>query len=480
LSTAPSDSLDVLKWPILRPLLKWRHGRAFFQIPVLLVSLVMILHGLFGPELSPKNLATTLTWVHFRGLLVLVLLCAGNFFCMACPFVLVRDLARKLHQPRLNWPRRLRTKWLSIGLFAGVLFVYEAFSLWASPWWTAWLIIGYFITILIVDTTFKHATFCKFICPIGQFNFIASTLSPLEVQIREREVCDDCQTKDCIRGKRELPSSLVSIQRGCELALFLPQKVGNMDCTFCLDCVHACPHDNIGLLSRLPGDELTIDPRRSGIGRFSRRTDISALAMLFVFGALMNAFGMVSPVYGFERWLSSVLNIRNQTAILGAVFALVVILEPLLLLGGAAAITKHWAGVRRNWLPLLTRYSYALVPLGFGIWLAHYGFHLLTGLYTVVPLTQKALLSVTGRALLGNPEWTLVGLPTRLVQPIEYGFLLLGLFGSLTMTHELAEQDCSLRWVKAFVPWAVVSVLLFGAAAWLIAQPMDMRATFLE
>jgi ferredoxin len=480
LSNTPSDSVDVLKWPISRPLLKWRHARTLFQIPPFLVSLVMILHGLFGPELSPKNLATTLTWVHFRGVLVLVLLCAGNFFCMACPFVLLRDLARKIHPPRLNWPRRLRTKWLSIALFAGVLFVYEAFSLWASPWWTAWLIVGYFLAILIIDTTFKHATFCKFICPIGQFNFVAATLSPLEVAIRDREVCDGCGTRDCIRGKQEPSSSLVTIQRGCELALFLPQKVGNMDCTFCLDCVHACPHDNIGLMSRMPGDELTIDPRRSGVGRLSRRPDISALVTLFVFGALMNAFGMVSPIYGFEQWLSNVLHVHNQTAILGIVFILVVVLEPLLLLGGATALTRHWAGVRQNWLPLLTRYSYSLAPLGFGMWLAHYGFHLLTGLYTVVPLTQNAIWSVTGKALLGDPQWRLVGLPVTIVQPIEYGFLLLGLLGSLMMAHNLAEQDCPSRWIKAFLPWAAVCVLLFGAAAWLIAQPMDMRATFLE
>ena len=31
--------------------------------------------------------------------------------------------------------------------------------------------------------------------------------------------------------------------RGCELALVQPRKVGNMDCTFCMDCVRACPHD---------------------------------------------------------------------------------------------------------------------------------------------------------------------------------------------------------------------------------------------
>jgi hypothetical protein len=97
-----------------------------------------------------------------------------------------------------------------------------------------------------------------------------------------------------------------------------------------------------------------------------------------------------------------------------------------------------------------------------------------------VPLAQNAALSVTGKALLGAPLWTLVGLPTRIVQPIEYGFLLLGLLGSLTMAHELAEQDCPSHWAKAFAPWAVLGIILFGAAAWLIAQPMDMRATFLE
>ena len=69
------------------------------------------------------------------------------------------------------------------------------------------------------------------------------------------------------------------LQRGCELALFLPSKVGNMDCTFCLDCVHACPHDNIGICSRLPAGELMTDPQRSGIGFFSRRKDIAALTI---------------------------------------------------------------------------------------------------------------------------------------------------------------------------------------------------------
>ena len=75
--------------------LKWRHSRTVLQIPLLLISVAMILHGLFGPTFAPKNLATVLTWVQFRGALVLILLCAGNFFCLACPFMLVRNAARR-------------------------------------------------------------------------------------------------------------------------------------------------------------------------------------------------------------------------------------------------------------------------------------------------------------------------------------------------------------------------------------------------
>ena len=75
-----------------------------------------------GPTLAPKNLATTLSWLHFRGVLVLVLLCAGNFFCLACPFMLVRQAARRFFKPRFDWPRALRNKWLSVALFVLILF----------------------------------------------------------------------------------------------------------------------------------------------------------------------------------------------------------------------------------------------------------------------------------------------------------------------------------------------------------------------
>jgi ferredoxin len=461
-----SITTDWTRLPGIGRFLRWRHARTAMQIPTFLVGMAMIVHGLAGPQLAPRNLATLLTWVHYRGALVLALLAGGNLFCMACPFMLPRELARRFFKPVLRWPRKLRNKWLSLSLFALVLFAYERFDLWASPWWTAWLILGYFGAALIVDAVFKKASFCKWVCPIGQFNFIASTVSPLEIKVRDTDVCATCTTLDCIRGTKDDGGDVV--QRGCELALFQPRKVGNLDCTFCLDCVHACPHDNVGILARVPASELWSDARRSGVGLLSKRKDLAALALVFTFGALLNAFGMVSPVYAVRAWLSRVLGTTAETPVLGTLFFVLLVVEPALLVGLAAWLSRRGSGAPGPLLPFAVRFTYALVPLGFGVWLAHYGFHLLTGLLTLVPVVQEAF-------GLGSPRWGLVGLPVRFVYPIEIGFIGLGVMGSLLVAWKIAEREAPSRTRKAFVPWAGLCLLLGFAALWLLAQPMEMR-----
>ena len=466
-----------MRVPLIGSLLKQRHARTLFQIPLFIISVVMIVHGLFGPQLAPKNLATTFTWVHFRGALVLVLLFAGNFFCFACPFMLVRNFARKFVRPVRNWPRRLRNKWLSIALFVAMLFVYEWLDLWASPWWTAWLIITYFAGALVIDSIFKHATFCKFVCPIGQFNFVASTASPLEVAVRDHDVCTQCVTKDCIRGVREPAAPLVVIQRGCELALYQPRKTGNLDCNFCLDCVQACPYDNVGIMSRVPAAELTTDPMRSGIGFLSKRKDLAALVIVFTFGALLNAFGMVSPVYALEQWLANALGITYELPLLAFVFTLFLIFEPLILIGLAAWLTRVWGGSRKPLLSIAVRYSYSLAPLGFAIWLAHFGFHLLTGFYTFIPVVQSAVAEL-GWTVLGEPRWGVPGLAPNLVQLFEFGFIILGLLGSLLVSYAIATAE-EIRPVRVFIIWAALSFIIAAGAFWLMSQPMEMRAVAL-
>lgn len=470
---------DWLRVPVLGRFLRWRHSRAAMQAPLFALAVVMIVHGLFGPQLAPRNLATLLTWIHFRGALVLALLVGGNLFCMACPFMLPREIARRFLKPRWHWPRRLRNKWLSLALFVLVLFCYELFDLWSSPWWTAWLILGYFVAALAVDGLFRKASFCKWVCPIGQFNFVAATVSPLEVQIADPDVCAACTTLDCIKGTRAADAPSLVTQKGCELMLFQPQKRGNMDCTFCLDCVYACPHGNVALAARVPGSDLWSDPRRSGVGFFSQRKDLAALTLVFTFGALLNAFGMVSPIYALESWLAARMGTSHEAPVLGVIFLLLLIVEPALLLGLAAWATRRGAGTREPLLPLMTRFAYALVPLGFGTWLAHYTFHVCTSLFAVIPVAQSALADFGLPPLLGAPNWRLTGVSPALVHPLEMGFLALGVFGSLLVSWRIAEREYPSRALPAFLPWAALSILLWAAALWLMAQPMEMRGAMM-
>jgi hypothetical protein len=490
------ERFDLLRVPVVGSFLHWRGSRVVMQTPLLLVSIVMIWHAFFGPQLAPKNLATLLTWVHFRGLVVLVLLLGGNFFCMACPFMLPRNLARRFISPRWTWPRWLRNKTPAILLFVGVLFVYEWLDLWSDPWATGILIVGYFAAAFLVDLVFKRASFCKFVCPIGQFNFVASTVSPLEVSVRDPNVCATCHTHDCIAGTHVPPnladlararSNRVAsstpirgklIQRGCELDLYQPRKVGNLDCTFCLDCVHACPHDNVGLLARVPAEEIISTQTRSGIGNLDRRSDWSWLAIVFVFGAVLNAFAMISPVYTVEQTFAHMTGFDSKLPVLAALFIFALVIEPAILLGGAAWLTRRTSETKTSLWQVINRFARVLVPLGLGVWLAHYGFHFLTGFLTVIPVTQYTVHTTFGADFLGAPQWQLAGLPQSLVLPIELGFLGLGAAGSLAVAWRTAAEFAPTKTFRAFAPWAVLAVLLLASAGWTMSQPMDMRGTF--
>ena len=480
----PRAGTDVLRWPLIGPFLKWPGSRTAMQIPLFALAAVMVWHGLTGPQTGARNLATVLTWVHYRGALVLVLLVAGNLFCMACPFMLPRNLARRLFSPVRHWPAALRNKWLAVGVLVAVLFAYELLDLWDSPWWTAWLIIGYFAGAVLVDALFRNAPFCKYVCPLGQFNFAASTVSPLELRVRRSDVCASCVTRDCIKGTPDPDHPSQLRRRGCELSLFQPEKLGNLDCTLCLDCVYACPHDNIGLSTRLPASELWDDRRRSGVGLIGRRPDLMVLVVVFTFGALLNAFGMVSPIHAARAWMGGVLGTTSEPAILGTLFGVGLVLEPVVLLVAAGWLTRRLtagggaAGTREPLLLIVTRFAYALVPLGLGVWVAHHSFHLLSGLWTIVPVAQDALASA-GLPSGGAPLWHLRGIPQRWVLPAEYLLLALGIVGSLVVAYRIAERDYPERCGRAYAPWAGLVAILGVAALWLLSQPMEMRGMWM-
>ena len=153
----------------------------------------------------------------------------------------------------------------------------------------------------------------------------------------------------------------------------------------------------------------------------------------------------------------------------------------------AAPLAPNGASVRRTWWARGLRVArdaaiavaiMALVPIGFGIWLAHYSFHFLTGLYTFIPVTQSAFADF-GWAILGQPHWSSPGLPPNIVQLFEFGFITLGLLGSLLVSYSIAVTEEVVHPVRVFIPWATLALVMAGAAFWLLSQPMEMRGIVL-
>ena len=431
----------------------------------------MVLDGLLGPELSPMNLAGVLPWTHWRGLVVIALLVAGNAFCWACPFMLPREIGKRLFSPTRRWPRPLRSKWLAAALLLVYLWVYEVFALWDSPWWTAWVVVGYFVVAFAVDAFFRGAAFCRWVCPIGQFHFIEALVSPREVAAIDQQTCKTCQTRDCIRGGPR--------GRGCELDLYVPTKRGNLDCTFCMDCVRACPHDNVGLVARSVHVDASYARWRGAIGRIGGRPDVAALAALLTFGAFANAAGMVGPILAWEDAVTASLGAATPLIPATIVLLGITVLTPLVLLPPVAAAARQVGGWTIGLKAAACRLSLALVPIGFAMWLVHMLFHFLTGLGTIVPVTQRV--AADAGLDLGQPAWAMaccLAIPEWLL-PLELLLLDAGLVLTVVVLYRFARSCHEHRAAWATVVLSLPAVLLFAFGVWIVLQPMQMRGTIL-
>jgi hypothetical protein len=327
------------------------------------------------------------------------------------------------------------------------------------------LILGYFAIAIAVDWVFRGASFCKYVCPIGQYHFVFSSNASAEIRVTDPQTCIGCTTHDCLRGNAG--------GRGCELHLFQPKKAGNMDCTFCLDCVRACPHDNVDLAAVVPAVDLSSDRFRSAVGRYARRTDLAALFGLFVAGAFVNAAGMTASVKAWTAATSASTGMP-ESLVTSILILLGLVGVPLALGGITAWLSRIGGGTPGR---VLTRFAPAFVPLGAAVWAAHFLFHLATGAFTAVPVVQRILKDL-GVAI--APDWTLVGFSGNWITGLELALLDLGLLGSLYLAWRISGETFERRRrLHGFLPWAVTLAWLFVVAVWLIFQPMDMRGTML-
>lgn len=479
-----SPRFDLLRLPLIGRLLRWRWGRLALQTPFVIMAVLLVIDGFTGPQNAARNLATVAPWVHYRGIIVIVLLMAGNLFCMACPFTVPRTLAKRLSLRGRRFPRRLRNKWVAIGSLFTLFLVYEWVDLWASPLLTAWLIVTYFVASFVLEAVFTESAFCKYVCPLGTFNFAYATTAPTQIMAKDLSVCQACVGRECLNGSYS-PEPIIRIDQigetqkevvhgpqgtlGCGTLLFAPQISSNLDCTLCLDCARACPHDNVGWMLRAAGSEL------SKPEAWRKTWDVSLLPIILAFIGVSNAFGMVPPVYALQTWLAQTFAIRSELMILLIIFGVFNLGLPIGLSITAAWLTRTFLKARTR-IPLrqiVGNFAPAFIPVGLGIWTAHYSFHFLIGALAIIPVTQE-FLGMTG-------EWARFGVPVdeSIIGLVQGLALLLGTLWSLYLTQQIALREYRQKGFMAMLPWVVLIMGLSLAALWIFSLPMEMRGSIL-
>jgi hypothetical protein len=144
------------------------------------------------------------------------------------------------------------------------------------------------------------------------------------------------------------------------------------ECNLCLDCVRACPHDNLALNTRpFAGELVQFQPRRKSL---DEATTVSAILGV----SLLQTVVMLNAWQGWQERLAALLRIPPGPVLYTVVFLGFGVVLPLLLLGFISYLGTRGAVSRPDVFSTLRTYAYAFLPLGLGLHAAH-NFHHLFG-----------------------------------------------------------------------------------------------------
>lgn len=354
---------DLLRVPRVRAVLANRWPLLVVRAAALGGFLLVVVAGWLGTPVGNRNLSVVLVWIAWWAFLILLAVpFMGRAWCSVCPVpmpgewlqqrtVLGPSPVGRPHRGRLmRWPRTLRNTWLQNAAFV-VVTLFGTVVL-TSPRVTALVLALLLVVALGTSLMFERRAFCRHLCPVGGFIGLYSQAAPLELRVRDSNVCAGHREKTCFGGSAD--------GYGCPWNVFPGGMLKNANCGLCMECVRTCPHDNIALYLRPFGADL-VQPR-------ARRMDEAAKALILVGSAAAYSAVMLGP------WTQ----LKTAAYSVGSAGWWVFALAFLALVLGVIPAAFHvavWAGralagEHRGGREAFVRFSYSLVPLGLAAWIA--------------------------------------------------------------------------------------------------------------
>ena len=439
--------IELTRNPFIKNALKSRYPQLAVFIVMLVGYIFAILAGLIGTPVGSHNFSIVFVWIAWWAILILVAVpFFGRGWCAVCPIPLPGEWLQRgavLSPPekRPKWlnlpvPKMCRNIWLQnisfllLALFSSVLLT--------TPNITGIVLAAMLFAAIGLSTVFERRAFCRYLCPVGGFIGLYSQTAPIELRIKDKQVCVTCEGKPCYNGS--------SAGYGCPWDVFPGGLTKNTYCGLCMECIRTCPHDNIAVNLR---------PFSADLAKPSTRMDEAFKAFIMLGSAMIYAGVLLGPWGMFK---DAAYNVGSSAWFVYAIIFLAiifVILPGLFTLG--ILNTKSVLPLKQRFASLAT----ALIPLGLMFWVAFsLSFVLTNASYIVAALSDPLGLG-----------WNLFGTANTAWQPMLTSILApaqtLALVGGLIWSARTAQKAANEVKVSS-ISVIVYSLIVTSIMLWLL------------
>ncbi|MBI2817336.1 MAG: 4Fe-4S binding protein [Acidobacteria bacterium] len=350
-----SPKTNLLDAPVIGKILRSRYFNWVLIAPTLVIFTFIVVTGFLG-EQNTSNPAVLLTWILWWPAVIFTFFILGRIWCAICPFAYLGDVAQKIFSLKRKVPVVFRNMWWRLGLFLALTW---ATTLWALDRWptgTAWLALAETLGAILLAFIFEKRAFCRFLCPVGGVFGLYSMTAPVRLSAKDQMVCyNSCPQKNCYAS--------------CAWFLYPATVDRNTECSLCLDCVRACPHDNLKLETQPFGGDLMRDPPK-------RKSLDEALAIAMVMGvALLQTAVMLNWWQDWQTRIGNFLHLEPGRLLYTLLYIALGMIAPVLLVLLIVWFTRPSRG---GFSQALRTYAYSFVPLALALHAAH-NFHHLFG-----------------------------------------------------------------------------------------------------
>ncbi len=460
-------AFDLLQIDILKRLVKHRAFQYAAILPNLLVFWLVIVTGLFGSPVGNMNLSITFVWMlWWFALITLMVPLLSRVWCTICPIPGFGDWLQRrgfikkqedYHPLGLNksWPPRFRNIWLqnfgflTVATFSALLVT--------RPVVTGIMLTTLFVLATVLAVFYAKRVFCRYLCPVGGFLGLFSMFSSAELRVKDRELCINHLGKECIKGSET--------SFGCPWFEYPGNMERNNFCGLCFECVKACPFSNIALNIRSFGKDILAKVGRS-LDEAWKAFIMLSLAVLYIV-VMQGPWGWIrdwanvfyAPPYGF-----ALTGLGSFDLYVGIFWGSSLGLTPATFLG-FSYLSKVIARAKIPLKRLFVDFSYELIPLALGAWIA-FSIPIIMVNWSYIANTVSDPFG-WGWNLFGTKEVAWTPILPEAIPYLQVLVTAIGLVYSIRFGFRIARQSFAEKKValKAFIPQLA---FLIGASLLLV------------